>query len=135
LYSFFSVASLLITVSLSFAFGCFLGLLSSHSLTLLLLSRPLLTPLLSNLLIVQLVSVPELRHLCFAKFFCLLVLLLDPLIRACFLYSSRRVKLSSAVIVLARLELKSFALILMLLLSLKDFLKACYLMVEESVLD
>jgi len=39
------------------------------------------------------------------------------------------------VIVLARLELKSFALVLVLLLSLKNLCKALILMVEELVLD
>ena len=124
-----------ITLSLSLAFGCFLGLLSSDSLTLLLLSRPLLTPLLSNLFIVQLISVPKIRHLYFSKLFCFLVLLLCPLISACFLYSARRVELSSTIILLARLELKSFALVLMLLLSLKHLFKVLILVVEELILS
>jgi hypothetical protein len=76
--------------------------------------------LLSNLLIVQLVSVPKLCYLCFLEFFCLLVLLFSPLIRACFLNSARGVELSSPIILLARLELKSFTLILVLLLGLKN---------------
>ena len=126
---------MLITLSLSLAFVCFLGLLSFDSVTLLLLPRPLLTPLLSDLLLVQLVSVPKLRHLCFSEFFCPLVLLLSPLVSACFLYSARREELSSTVIVLARLELKSFTLVLMLLLSLKNLFKALVLVVEERVLN
>jgi hypothetical protein len=125
---------LLITLSLSLAFGCFLGLLSSNTLTLLLLPHPLLTLLLSDRLIVQLVSMPKLRHLCFSEFFCLLVLLLSPLIRACSLYSARRVELSPTVIVLARLKLESLILVLVLLLSLKDLCKALILVVEELVL-
>jgi hypothetical protein len=79
--------------------------------------------------------VPKLCYLCFSKFFCLLVLLLYPLISACFLYSARRVELSSTVILLARLELKSLALILILLLSLKHLLKALILIVEELILN
>jgi hypothetical protein len=79
--------------------------------------------------------VPELRYLCFSEFFCLLVLLLCPLISACFLYSARRVELSSTVILLARLELKSFALVLVLLLSLNDLFKALILVVEELILN
>jgi hypothetical protein len=79
--------------------------------------------------------VPKLRRLCFSKFFCLLVLLLSPLIRACFLYSARRVKLSPTVILLARLKLKSFALILMLLLSLKNLFKPLIFVVEKLILN
>jgi hypothetical protein len=135
LYSLFSVASLLITLFLSLAFSCFLGLLSFDLVTLFLLLRPLLTPLLSDLLLIQLVSLPKLCHLCFSKFFRLLVLLLSPLVSACFLYSARRVELSPTVIVLARLELKSFALVLVLLLSLKNLSKALILMVKERVLN
>ena len=78
---------------------------------------------------------PKLYYLCFSKFFYLLVLLLSPLIRACFLYSVRRVELSPIVILYARLKLKSFALVLVLLLSLKNLLKACYLIVEKRVLN
>ena len=122
-------------LSLSLAFGCFLGLLSFNLVTLLLLPCPLLTPLLGNLLIVQLISVPKLRYLCLSKFFCPLVLLLSPLVSACFLYSTRRVEFSSTIIVLIRLELKSFALIFILLLSLKNLFKALVLIVEEQVLN
>jgi hypothetical protein len=61
--------------------------------------------------------------------------LFSPLIRASFLYSARRVELSPTIILLARLELESFALILVLLLSLKNLFKACYLIVKELVLN
>ncbi len=67
---------------------------------------------------------PKLYYLCFSKFFYLLVLLFSSLIRTYFLYSTRRVELSSIIIVLIRLELKSKALILVLLLSLKHLFKA-----------
>ena len=78
---------------------------------------------------------PKLLYLSFFEFFYLLVLLLSPLILACFLYSMRRVEFGPTMIVFARLKLKSCALILMLLLSLKGLSKACYLVVEERVLD
>jgi hypothetical protein len=67
-------------LSLSLAFSCFLSLLSSNTLTLLLLPYLLLTLLLSNLLIIQLIRVPKLCYLYFLKFFCLLVLLFSLLI-------------------------------------------------------
>jgi hypothetical protein len=79
--------------------------------------------------------VPKLYYLCFSKFFCLLVLLLCPFISTCFLYSARRVELSSTIILFARLELKSFALILILFLSLKHLFKALILIVEELILN
>jgi hypothetical protein len=77
---------------------------------------------------------PKLYYLCFLKFFCLLVLLLSPLIRACVLNSAKRVELSSFIIILIRLELKSFALILVLLLGLKDLFQAYNFIIEKRVL-
>jgi hypothetical protein len=79
--------------------------------------------------------VPKLHHLSFFKFFYLLVLLFSPLIRLYFLYSIRRVELSSTIIVLTILELKSFTLILILLLSLKNLYKVLIFIVEELVLN
>jgi hypothetical protein len=79
--------------------------------------------------------VPELSYLCFSKLFCLCFLLFYPLKLAGFLYLVRRVELSPTVIVLARLELKSFALILMLLLILKNLFKALILVVEKLILN
>ena len=78
---------------------------------------------------------PELYYLCFSNLFCPLVLLLSPLISAGFLYSARRVELGSTIIVFARLELKSFTLVLVLLLSFENLCKAIYLVVEKLILN
>lgn len=57
----------------------------------------------------------------------------SPLIRACFLYSARRKRLSSTIRVLARLKVKSLATLLLFLLSL-NLSEALVLIVEDRVL-
>jgi hypothetical protein len=77
----------------------------------------------------------QFSHLGFSELLCLLGFLFCLLILTCFLYSLWGVELSSTMIVLARLKVKSLALLVVLLLSLKNLLEARYLMVEERVLD
>jgi hypothetical protein len=78
---------------------------------------------------------PKLSYLCFSKLFCLYFLLFCPLKLAGFLYLVRRVELSPTIIVLIRLELKSFTFILILLLILKNLFKALILIVEKLILN
>lgn len=135
LQGFLSVASLLLILSFSLAFCYFFCLLSFNLVLLFLLLCLLLILLLSNLFLIQLIYVSKFSCLYFFSFFCLYFLLFYLLILVCFIYSVRRIEHSSTITLLRLLEVKSFALLLVLFLSLKYLFKAYYLMVEQLVLN